>query len=172
MSDSYNLDNQIQKYELSLWTHKDEFLGLLKGQISFDGEAQDIRFKLNINGTKTLSFSIPLYVHSRETGEFISNYLWSFIFNEQKIRLIRNKGEDSEQIYDFVIKNFVETRDGDHKFANVECQDYALYELSKVGFSAFFDEDTLLKNDGTISQATIDFGQKKFYYILKILNQK
>lgn len=160
-ADPYTMENQVDKYELSIWNHSDDFIGLLRGKTEFDGQAYDVKFSPNINGSKNLNFSIPLYLYDNDAGSFVPNPLWTYILNEQKIRLIRNKKQTNEEIYDFVIKNFVESRDGEQKFASVECRDFALYELGKVGFTAVFNEDTLENNDLTVAAATINFWTKQ-----------
>jgi len=136
----------LTNYELSIWTHSDTFIGSLKSSVDFNGQAYNIKHKTNINGTETLSFAMPLYVYDTITGAFVENTLWTHIINENKIRLIKQKKTINEEIHDFVIKSFVESREDSQKFVTVECMSYAIYELSKVGYTADFYEEWLTNN--------------------------
>lgn len=150
----------MRDYELSLWSHKDDFLGLIRGLVEFEGQGYDVIFKSNVNGDNSLSFSIPATIYNKNSFEFEENQLWNYILNEQKIRLIRFKNTDREEIYDFVIKNFVEKRDSVAKLIDVECKSYAIYELSKVGYAANFSEESMLDLVGN-EKANIDYWVKK-----------
>lgn len=156
----------MRDYELSLWTHKDLFVGLLRGDLDFEGQAYEVQFKKNVNGEETLSFSIPAVVFNRETGEFEDNHLWDYILNDHKIRLIKDKnkvglnGESLTTIHDFVIKLYSTERDGVAKIINVECKSYAIYEIGKLGYSVSFDE-TDLEEFGRFDKSNLDFWTKK-----------
>ena len=130
----------INSYELSVWTHNDSFLRLLKGKDEFFGQAYNVFFKQTISGDQTLNFSIPLYVFNYETGSFDENPSWVLIFGEQKIRLIINKGDTIEFIHDFIINNYIERNEDYSKIMLVECQSYISYELNKIGCSIIFDD--------------------------------
>lgn len=147
-------------YELSLWTHNDDFLALLRGQSEFDGQAYDVQFTKNVNGTLNLTFAIPLYVADSFNKQLIENPLWAEIINEKKIRLIIDKKLATEKVYDFVIKDFEEFRDGEQKTASVSCSGFFIYELSKVGYSADFYDDWLVQNYPN-DDYTIDFWMDK-----------
>lgn len=143
-------------YELSLWTHDDIFLSLLKGQEEFLGQAYNISFNKKVSGEKTLSFEIPLYTHNAATDSEEISYLWQQIRNDYKVRLIVNKGELDEEVHDFAVSRFDEGRDGQSKIGMVNCGGYSLYELNKIGFGAELNEDSL-EEDGVIAAASINF---------------
>lgn len=147
-------------YELSIWSHQDEFLGLLRGLVEFEGQAYSPIFKPNVNGDMSLTFSIPAVVFNKETGEFEDNRLWNFILNEQKIRLIRFKGTATEEIYEFTIRNFTERRDGIARLVDVECGSYAIYELARIGYSASFSETTM-EDLGPSEKANLNYWVEK-----------
>ncbi len=139
----------VKQYELSLWSHNDEFIRLLHGQIEFDGQAYDTKYTKKANGEETLTFSIPLYIMNPETFLLEEHPAWQYIVGEQKIRLIRDKAAATmaeKDIHDFVVKNYTEQRDGDYISMNVECKAYALYELGKIGYGAIFNEGYLEDN--------------------------
>ena len=147
-------------YELSIWSHQDEFLGLLRGLVEFEGQAYSPMFKPNVNGDMSLTFSIPAVVFNKETGEFEDNRLWNFILNEQKIRLIRFKGTVTEEVYEFTIRNFTEKRDGIARLVDVECGSYAIYELARIGYSASFSETTM-EDLGPSEKANLNYWMEK-----------
>ena len=54
-----------RNFSLSIWDHKDNFICNLKSANSdFEGQSYNENFSENINGEKTLSFSIPMYIFS------------------------------------------------------------------------------------------------------------
>lgn len=147
-------------YELSLWNHQDQYLGLLRGLVEFEGQAYSPVFKTNVNGDMSLTFSIPAVIFNKETGEFEENRLWNFILNEQKVRLVRFKNTEQEEIFEFVIKNFIEKRDGIAKIIDVECKSYAIYELARIGYEAQFSEKTM-EDLGPSSKANLNYWMEK-----------
>lgn len=141
MAESYTIEDRIGSYELSLWTHTNTYLRLLKGKVDFEGQAYNVIFTKKIDGGDELTFSIPLYVYNYDTGAMVENPAWSLIYGEQKIRLIRNRGESTESVSDFVLKVFSEGREDDIAIMNITGQSYALYELNKIGLAITMSED-------------------------------
>lgn len=139
----------MRDYEISLWTHDNNYLGLLRGEIEFNGEAYSAKFKKNVNGEETLSFSIPAYIFNKEIGEFEENHLWNYILNDAKIRLIKDKdkfdlnGNSLATTHDFIVKNYSLSRDGLAKIFEVECKSYAIYELGNIGYALKFSKEDL-----------------------------
>lgn len=127
-------------YELALWTHTNKFIRLLRGSEEFNGQAYNVIYKINIDGTENLSFSIPLKYFNFEIGDFIENPPISLISEEQKICLILNKKETNENKHDFVVKSYVELHDNNSTIMSVECKGYGNYELDKIGYSLVITE--------------------------------
>lgn len=127
-------------YELSLWTHSNNFIRLLRGSEEFNGQAYNVIYSINIDGTKNLSFSIPLKYFDFEIGGFVENPPISLIYGEQKICLILNKKETNESKHDFIIKSYTESHENDTIIMSVECKGYSNYELDKIGYSLTITE--------------------------------
>lgn len=162
----------MKDYELSLWTHKDLFVNLVKGSVDFNGQAYNVKFTEKVNGEESLTFSIPAVIFNEESGEFEDNRLWTSILNDHKIRLIKDKnkydlnGNSLTTIHDFVIKNYFTERDGRAKIINVECQAYSIYELGKKGYSINFSEEDLDELNN-YEKANINFWMKKLLIFTK-----
>lgn len=178
-----------RNFSLSLWDHKDNFLCNLKSaNMDFEGQSFDENFTENINGEKTLRFSIPMYVfdieNSKEQDEildkkssrqgqvwknFKQNEIWKYIYNEQKIRYIEydENTNQEERIEEFVLKTYVESRNGDEKIAECTCESLAVYELGKVGWNINFNTDYVSKYEMENNEddlLTLDYWLKKIFY--------
>ena len=71
-------------YALSIWTHDDNHLRDLRTSIDFEGQAYNAKFKKKVNGQEELSFSLPLYIVNKLTGNHEENPAWFLIKNERK----------------------------------------------------------------------------------------
>ena len=162
-----------RNFSLSLWDHKDNFLCLLKSaNTDFEGQSFQEDILENINGEKTLTLSVPMYIFDYDLesqNKFERNNIcWDYIRNEQKIRYIEydNYSNEPKKIQEFVLKQFTESRDGEQKIANCECESLAVYELGKVGWSINFDVDYITNYDFLTNEdlQTIDYWLRKIFY--------
>lgn len=149
------MNGDKRNFSLSIWDHKDNFICNLKSaNLDFEGQSFNENFSENINGEKTLTFSIPMYVFSYNKDEnrkdkftfeqnspWNQNEIWKQIKNEQKIRYIEYHPITNEpiRIEEFVLKEFTESRNGEEKIAECVCESLAVYELGKVGWGITFD---------------------------------
>ena len=180
------MNGDKRNFSLSIWDHKDNFICNLKSANSdFNGQSYNENFTENINGEKTLTFSIPMYIFSYDNEnnfKFEPNECWLQIKNEQKIRYIEYHPISNEpvRIEEFVLKDFTENRSGEEKIADCTCESLAVYELSKVGWGIAFNTDyitnyelesheeeiegttTLVSN--CLDLLTIDYWMKKLLY--------
>ena len=128
------MDGNKRNFSLSIWDHKDNFLCILKSANSdFEGQSYNEDLIENINGEKTLSFSIPMYIFSYDennipSSNFIQNEAWDYIKNEEKIRYIEYHPITNVpiKIQEFVLKEFTENRDGEQKIINCVCESLAV----------------------------------------------
>lgn len=178
------MDGNKRNFSLSIWDHKDNFLCNLKSANSdFKGQSYNEDLIENINGEKTLSFSIPMYIFSYDennipSSNFIQNEAWNYIKNEEKIRYIEYHPITNVpiKIQEFVLKEFTENRDGEQKIINCICESLAVYELGKIGWGITFDTNYITKyeleskeeNGEKISNCpdllTLDYWMKKLLY--------
>lgn len=174
------MDGNKRNFSLSIWDHKDNFICLLKSSNSdFEGQSYGENITENINGQETLTFSLPMYVFSSEIDEnnkekfvFKQNKAWQYILNEQKIRYTEYDSIDNtvKNIKEFVIKNFTESRNGEEKTVQCECESLAVYELGKVGWNITFDVDYISNYESSTTNPdynnllTIDYWMKKILY--------
>ena len=178
------MDGNKRNFSLSIWDHKDNFLCNLKSANSdFEGQSYNEDLIENINGEKTLSFSIPMYIFSYNkdnipSSNFIQNEAWDYIKNEEKIRYIEYHPITNVpiKIQEFVLKEFTENRDGEQKIINCICESLAVYELGKIGWGITFDTNYITKyeleskeeNGENISNCpdllTLDYWMKKLLY--------
>ena len=174
-----------RNFSLSIWDHKDNFLCSLKSPNSdLNGQSYNEDISKNIQGEKTLTFTIPAYIYdnnfqplnhisnsvdSNVIGGFIENEKWNYIFNEQKIRYIEYDELFNKpiKIEEFVLKNYSENRNGYEKTIECTCESLAVYELSKVGWSINFDVEYIpqyeLENNPE-DFLQLDYWLKKIFY--------
>ena len=149
------MNGDKRNFSLSIWDHKDNFICNLKSaNLDFEGQSFNENFNENINGEKTLTFSIPMYIFSynkdengkdnfvfKQNNPWNQNEIWKQIKNEQKIRYIEYHPITNEpiRIEEFVLKEFTESRNGEEKIADCVCESLAVYELGKVGWGITFD---------------------------------
>lgn len=110
----------------------------------FRGQAYDIEFVTKIDGTHSLSFSLPRYYFDEEKGEQVLNELVDFISNKTKIRLNKD-----DKIFYLVVNNMDIVEDNGVFSYKYSCSDSYIEELSKSGYGiTFTDKDGL----GTIHE--------------------
>ena len=130
-------------YEISIWNDVWEKEGFTEKKIMVIGSNKmksqnkvfDPIFTTNVNGQKSLSFSIYTKYVDNITGEWVDNPFVQHLFNERKIKL-----EYKGKIHDFIIKNVVE--DSENYVNKYELKDALVQELSKNGFGVVLNEQT------------------------------
>jgi hypothetical protein len=127
--------------------------------------AYDISLNENINGEKTLTFSLPSKYRNEE-GDLLDNPLLPYLTAERKVKLRDGElvytgssakdiidslqDEDTDDIwYDFIIKEISE--DGEKHVNTYTCKELHVNELGKNGYSVLLD-DTLGNNYGTLQE--------------------
>lgn len=138
-------------YELSIWKVdglKEQKLVIIGNPLMFQGvKAQQITLKRNINGTKTLTFS--LYTsYLDENGIVKDNPFYRMITNNTKLKLYWK-----DKWYEFLVKTIVE--DSENKKVSYTAEDAFIIELSKRGFGVELSTE-LENNQGTI----VELGNK------------
>ena len=126
----------IRPYELSLWTLQDSFIAVLAR--SGEGQIETPKCSLKNDGTQELNFSFPMYI--REKGELVENPIWYsyknglLIENMRKLKLLFNKGEEEQEIIEFLITKVIETHTGGTLKCEVNAEGLIFHELGKVGY--------------------------------------
>ena len=152
----------IEKYEISIWEdyEKDGLFSERKiATISSDTmtgqmKASSPRITTNINGTKTLSFSLRKNYFDNETGEKVENPFIQYLTNERKIKLYwRNNW------YDFLIKEISES--SNQSLFEYSCESLYITELGKNGFNLEFDTELENMITGTIKEYELNFDDLK-----------
>ena len=131
--------DNIRPYEISLWTLQDSFITVLKPLGVFNrGQIEAPKCLIKNDGTQELSFTIPMYY--RENGILIENPIWynvingALIVNLRKLKVIFNKGNKGEEVFEFVINKVVETHSDGQLKCEVSAEGLAFQELGKVGY--------------------------------------
>lgn len=168
----------LQEYELSIWeeisTPNSEGLGQFTEQkIAVIGsnnlhtptKAYGVSLKENINGEKTLTFSLPR-AYRDKNGELLDNPFLSFLTAERKLKLrdgpeynflvnetfdpnILLEEDTEERWIDFVIKNVEEDKE---TYVNTyTCKEVYVNELGKNGWNIVLDSE-LENNYGTLTE--------------------
>ena len=133
------IKKDLRPYELSLWTLQDSFITILKPiGLSNRGQIETPKCLIKDDGTQELTFSIPMYY--RDEGKLIENPIWydiingALIVNLRKLKLIFNKGDKREEVFEFVISKVTETHTDGQLRCEVTAEGLAFQELGKVGY--------------------------------------
>ena len=154
------IKKDLRPYELSLWTLQDGFITTLKSMgFSDRGQIETPICRIKKDGTQELTFSIPMYC--REKGKFIENPIWynvvngALIVNLRKLKLIFNKGEKGEEVFEFVISKVVETHTNGQLQCEVTAEGLTFQELGKVGYKISLSSQDFIEEYNDWYNATV-----------------
>lgn len=102
----------------------------------------DIVLTENVNGEKTLTFSLMYRYFDELTGDFVVNPYYKYLLNERKVKLYYN-----DEWFEFLIKECDESSE-DYIYRYTARELFSL-ELSKTGYDVTLDQ-SLNNNQGTI----------------------
>lgn len=130
----------IRPYEMSVWGLQDDFIITLSApNITHKGQIIDPILTNKDDGTQEFSFSIPMYYF--HNNEMMENPLWYnttngvLLVGQRKIKVIFNKGNNDEKVFEFVISKITETHQDDGQLiCEVEAEGLAFQELGKTGY--------------------------------------
>lgn len=149
------MSEMLKKYEISVW--EDELITLDNGdsyykerKIAIIGsDSMTARNRVfspvlteNVNGEKTLTFSLQHRYFDDRVGDFIDNPIQKWLINERKVKLFYD-----DKWYDFIIKECNES--SEEEVFNYVAKDIFVNELSKQGYGIEFNQE-LNNNVGTI----------------------
>lgn len=161
----------IRPYEMSIWTLQDSFITVLKPiEGLFKGQIIAPKVSLKNDNTQILTFSIPMYYRNR-FGEFVENPLWyntkngNLLVNLRKIKVIFNKGEEGEGVYEFVIQKVTESHNNGQLICDIEAEGLAFQELGKSGYKITLNYDEFLidAEKDTNLIASLDYWAAKIF---------
>lgn len=147
------ITQQKRPYEMSIWTLQDSYIATLKA-IGENGknQIQEPKIDLNIDGTQTLSFTIPMYYYNEE-GIKVENPKWyntingNLIASLRKIKVIINKQRAQEKVIEFIITKVTERHEKAELYCDVECEGLAFHELGKTGYKIGLSSDDFYAAD-------------------------
>ena len=96
----------------------------------------------NVNGEKTLTFSLAYKYYDEYTGELVTNVFYKYLINERKVKLFYN-----DEWFEFVIKECNESST-ENIFTYTAKELFSL-ELAKLGYNVTLDT-SLNNNQGTV----------------------
>lgn len=141
-------------YEISIWEdrlvtendisyYKEVKLAVIgSDKMESPNRAFDPILTENVNGEKTLTFSLAFKYHDEYTGEIVQNPFYPYLINERKVKLFYN-----DEWLEFLIKECEETsKENIFKYTAKEL--FSL-ELAKLGYDVVLDT-SLNNNQGTI----------------------
>ena len=164
--DGVNHWKDYRNYEVSVWTLQDNYITTLKSgdpihiasssqptpglalawpQARAQGQIQNGKMTLNIDGTQNLTFDIPMYLYMN--GEKKENPNWynvvdgNVLTSMRKIKVIFDKWDNigdadamSASTFEFIILKVQEEHESDNLMCHIECEGLAFHELGKVGY--------------------------------------
>ena len=167
----------IRSYEVSIWSLQDSFITVLKwADVDNRGQIQNPELILDIDGTETFKFSVPMYL---KIGE--ENPIWyntangNLMIGMRKIKVILNKRTEEEAVFEFIITKVTERHEANELYCDVECEGLAFHELGKIGYKINFSADTFIndyeqwfnnKQGDSEPRQTIDYWNKKTDFLL------
>ena len=149
------MSEMLKKYEISVW--EDELVTPEDGEsyyqerkIAIIGgddfpapqKVYDPVLTENVNGEKTLTFTLQHYYFDEKVGDYVTNPIYPLLVNERKVKLYYN-----DKWYDFIIKECQE--DSENQTFSYTATDIFINELSKQGYNVEFATE-LNNNLGTI----------------------
>lgn len=155
-----------RSYEVSVWTLQDSFITVLKwSDIEHKETIQSPSMSINTDGTLNFSFDIPMSLYIN--GIWRDNPIWynttngTLITNMRKIKVIFNKKEENEEVFEFLITNIEMEHSGDVPMCKISCDNgLAFHELGKQGYkislsSAAYEEEDIkyFQNDESVIDA-------------------
>ena len=101
---------ELRNYEVSIWTLQDSFITVLKwANLDNKGQIQEPKITLDIDGTENFSFSIPMYLEmGRENPIWYNTLNGNLMIGMRKIKVILNKKEEDEEVFEFLITKVTE----------------------------------------------------------------
>lgn len=141
------LPQSIRPYELSIWSLQDQPISVIKGiDVYNQGYITEPQLQLSVDGTENLSFSVPMYL--RNGGQdLIENPAWYNVINGnlmvgmRKLRIFFNKGDEDEQVYDFIITKVEESHENGVLTCKVEAEGTPFQELGNLGYKINLSQD-------------------------------
>lgn len=147
----------IKPYEISIWENKliknsdgtsyykeNKIAVIGSDTMTAQNRVYSPIFKKNVNGEKTLTFSLAYKYYDDEVGDFVVNPFNTYLINE---RIVKLKYEG--KWYDFVIKECDE--DKESRTFTYTASDMFVQELSKTGYNITFNTE-LNNNLGTVTE--------------------
>lgn len=141
-----------RNYEVSIWTLQDDFITVLKASnLEYKGSILNGKANIKDDGTQEISLSIPMYVY--EGVQRIVNPIWyttkdgTIAESMRKIKLILNKRQKDERVFEFVILKVKERHSSDELYCDVEGSGLAFEELGKVGYKITLSGDDFYEED-------------------------
>lgn len=139
-------NRNTRNYEVSIWTLQDSFITVLKEpNLEHKGQIEEPQLTISDDSENTFSFKIPM--HIIRNNERIENPIWYntqngvIVANMRKIKVIFNRQEEAERVFEFVIVKVTETHEGFETYCEVESEELAFHELGKVGYKVDLSAD-------------------------------
>lgn len=168
-----------RSYEVSIWTLQDSFITVLKSPyLEHKGQIENPELSLKDDSEDTFSFRIPMYI--RRNGKRIENPGWyntrngNLIADMRKLKVIFNKEEENEQVFEFLVTKVTEKHEGFETWCEVESEGLAFHELGKTGYNIelsgdlfFIEYNDWLDEDGDLETEPVN---NINYWIDKVLD--
>lgn len=168
-----------RSYEVSIWTLQDSFITVLKSPyLEHKGQIENPELSLKDDSEDTFSFRIPMYI--QRNGKRIENPGWyntrngNLIADMRKLKVIFNKEEENEQVFEFLVTKVTEKHEGFETWCEVESEGLAFHELGKTGYNIelsgdlfFIEYNDWLDEDGDLETEPVN---NINYWIDKVLD--
>ena len=153
----------FRPYEMSVWTLNDDFIAVFKSEdMDVKGSINDPEIVLADDGTQELHFSIPISLYYEEEESNLvnntfpvysrvvkkkQNPLWEngisgrLLQSARKIKVILNKRQDNEAVFEFVINEMTESHSKDGLICSIRAVGLPFFELGRTGYKVVLSAD-------------------------------
>ena len=155
------MSEMLKKYEISVWEdelvtpedgesyYRERKIAIIGGDdFPAPQKVYDPVLTENVNGEKTLTFTLQHYYFDEKVGDYVTNPIYPLLVNERKVKLYYN-----DKWYDFIIKECQE--DSENQTFSYTATDIFINELSKQGYNVEFATE-LNNNLGTIVELGVE----------------
>jgi len=94
-----------------------------------------------------------MYLYNYNTNRLEENPIWyntrngNIAIDMRKIKVIFNKAEDSEAVFEFLITKVNESHSNGELICEISCDGLAFHELGKVGYKISLSSEDFLAED-------------------------
>lgn len=152
-AENFEIPNPFPLYDGTdgSWIKKENKLCVIgSNDMTSENRIVNPTIKTNVNGEKTLTFTLYSRYFDADIGEFVNNNFVDLLHSESYLKLRRGFGNNAKW-EEYIVKNIAEN--SENKTYTYTAKRAAAIELGKTGYDLEFSEE-LMNNQGTAIELT------------------